>query len=139
MYYLVRDYYDETKKKIFSDKDDIEECVDEYKDKPMLLVYSWEQGMYNDTRNGKRIYFDQYYILKKSDNVFDFIEVGDLVEFNWSYGIGKVTNNSYHKAFCEITINKTLGVVDENILKFYKLNKNGNYIKVWERGNENDR
>ena len=140
MYYLVRDYYDETEKKIFSDKDDIEEHVDKLDpDKRVqLLVYNWEDGMHSDCRAGRRIYFDQYFILKKSENVFDFIEVGDLVEFNWSYGIGKVTNNSYHKAFCEITINKTLGVVDENILKFYKLNKNGDYIKVWERVNENE-
>lgn len=136
MYYLVRDYYDETELKIFSDKNDIEEWVDEFEDKPMLLVYSWEQGMYNDTRNGKRIYFDQYFILKKSENVCDFIEVGDLVRFNWGYEIGEVTTTQFHNEWKRITVGKRDGVYDENILAIYKPNKNGDYIKVWKKENE---
>ena len=129
MYYLVRDYYDKTELKIFSDKNDIEEWVDEFEDKPMLLVYSWEQGMYNDTRNGKRIYFDQYYILKKSDNVFDFIDRdNDLL---------KISVLDISNVLAAKSINGNFRDMD-NILAIYKPNKKGNYIKVWERGNENE-
>lgn len=130
MYYLVRDYYDKTELKIFSDKYDIEEWVDEFEDKPMLLVYSWERGMYNDTRNGKRIYFDQYYILKKSENVFDFIDRdNDLL---------KISVLDTSNVLAAKSINGNFRDMD-NILAIYKPNKKGDYIKVWERGNENER
>lgn len=136
MYYLVRDYYDETKKKIFSDKDDIEEYIDEYDNsKELLLVYNWEKGMYNDTRNGKRIYFDQYFMLKKSENVFDLIEVGDLVKVEDGTFIVSMKND---RVFV-IKINEGQKVRRLTSIKaIYKPNKNGDYIKVWERVNENE-
>lgn len=150
MYYLVRDYYDETKKKIFSDKYDIEECMDEYEDKPMLLVYSWEQGMYNDVRNGKRIYFDQYYILKKSDNVFDLVEVGDLIKIKGNYDeyITQIIENPFWVADLvffygnqKVWFRDSQYDGDEqykncdlnNIIAIYKPDKHGTYIKVWEK------
>lgn len=140
MYYLVRDYYDETEKKIFSDKDDIEEHVDKLDpDKRVqLLVYNWEDGMYSDCRNGKRIYFDQYYILKKSENVCDFIEAGDLIrydnDFMGTYIIGEVYLNCG-----ELETRDEQRIKHLDIHEIYKPDKHGNYIKVWERGNQNDR
>jgi hypothetical protein len=135
MYYLVRDYYDKTELKIFSDKNDIEEWVDEFEDKPMLLVYSWEQGMYNDTRHGKRIYFDQYFILQKSENVFDLVQNGDLIKFNKIFtsirlviGYSKVEEPS-------IIVEGGECVDYDNINAIYKPSKHGNYIKVWEKEN----
>ena len=148
MYYLVRDYYDETEKKIFSDKDDIEEWIDELDpDKRVqLLVYNWEDGMHSDCRNGRRIYFDQYFILKKSENVFDFVEVGDLVKFAWNnrndncpISIRKVYSIKKHKDNGWLTVDYELAIYDDEVLAIYKPNKNGDYIKVWERMNENDR
>lgn len=134
MYYLVRDYYDETELKIFSDKNDIEEWVDEFEDKPMLLVYSWEQGMYNDTRNGKRIYFDQYFILKKSENVFDLVQNGDLIKFNKIFTSIRLVIG-YSKVEEPSVIVEGGECVDyDNINAIYKPSKHGNYIKVWEKG-----
>lgn len=78
-------------------------------------------------------------IKKKSENVFDFIEVGDLVRFNWGYEIGEVTTTQFHNEWKRITVGKRDGVYDENILAIYKPDKQGNYIKVWEKENENDR
>ena len=126
MYYLVRDYYDETELKIFSVKADIEEWIDELDPDKMvqLLVYNWEDGMHSDCRNGKRIYFDQYFILKKSENVFDFIDrENDLL---------KISVLDTSNVLAAKSINGNFRDMD-NILAIYKPNKHENYIKVWER------
>lgn len=132
MYYLVRDYYDETELKIFSDKDDIEECMDEYEDKPMLLVYSWVEGMYNDVRNGKRIYFDQYYILKKSENVFDFIKEGDLIRYDNEFIGANILGEVYLNSG-ELETRDEQRIKHLDIHEIYKSDKHGNYIKVWKK------
>ena len=130
MYYLVRDYYDETELKIFSDKNDIEEYIHPFEDGEMLLVYNWEQGQYKGVRNCKRIYFDQYFIIKKSENVFDFIDRdNDLL---------KISVLDISNVLAAKSINGSFRDMD-NILAIYKTDKHGNYIKVWERSNENDR
>lgn len=145
MYYLVRDYYDEAEKKIFSDKNDIKEWVDELDpDKRVqLLVYNWEDGMHSDCRAGRRIYFDQYFMLKKSENVCDFIGAGDLIKIFWKNHnytyIRQVTSTTFQEKYRQIDVEGSLGIDDDEILAIYKPNKKGDYIKVWERVNENDR
>lgn len=92
---------------------------------------------------------------KQSDNVFDLIEVGDLVEegdFNEIYKV-KIFDNGNDK-FRDRVFDKyngdlyvryvacddeyysyieTLGTI--NIVKIFKPNEEGDYIKVWEADN----
>ena len=92
--------------------------------------------MYNDVRNGKRIYFDQYYILKKSENVADFIEVGDLIRYDNEF-LGANILEEVYKADGRLVIRDYYEVTSLYILAIYKPNKKGDYIKVWEKENEN--
>ena len=91
-------------------------------------------------------------IKKQSDNVFDLIEAGDLVEegdFNEIYkvkifdnGNDEFRNRVFDKYNGDLYVKyvacddeyysyiETLGTI--NIVKIFKLNKKGDYIKVWE-------
>lgn len=139
MYYLVRDYYDETKHKIFSDKDDIEEWVDELDEKKrtMLLVYSWEDGMHSDCRDGRRIYFDQYFIIMKSENVLDFIKERDLIRYDDNF-LGANILEEVYKVDSRLVIRDYYEVKSLNVIEIYKPDKHGNYIRVWKKENCHD-
>lgn len=89
---------------------------------------------------------------KQSDNIFDLIEVGDLVEegdFNEIYkvkifdnGNDEFRNKVFDKYNGDLYVKyedcddeyysyiETLGTI--NIVKIYKPNEKGDYIKVWE-------
>lgn len=132
MYYLVRDYC-ESKKKIFSDKDDVEEYFDKFEGKLMLVVYNYEKGKYSDTRNGKQIYFDQYDVLEKNEKIFNLIDVGDLVEFK-NDSINKVCRKPYKIDMSIIAYDiDRLDVYLDEIIAIYKPNEKGDYIKVWRK------
>ena len=98
-------------------------------------------------------------IKKQSDNVFDLIEVGDLIEegdFNEIYKVKIFDNGNYefrNSVFdkyngdlyvkyeaCDdeyYSYIETLGAI--NIVKIFKPNEKGDYIKVWEaKDNEKD-
>lgn len=76
-------------------------------------------------------------IIKKSENVFDLIEVGDLIAFEHvgtkHIDIAKVCY-IYQRKDGDIDI-LTIGYLHENekIQAIYKPNSKGDYIKVWER------
>lgn len=130
MYYLVKDENSESKK-IFSSKDDIEEYEEEGS---MLAVYNWEEGQYSDTRDGKRIYFDQYYILKKSKSVYDLIEIGDLVRI-YSTFFRRIDSLGLQKMHNLVGIEREFFPENE-ISEIYKPNEKGDFIKVWTREDE---
>lgn len=69
-------------------------------------------------------------IEKKSDNVFDLIEVGDLVKT----GIGKIfdVRKPYIDKGLAIIPFHILFLNKINITAIYKPNSKGDYIKVWE-------
>lgn len=103
------------------------------------------------------LYDDEFQVIdrikKQSENVFDLIEVGDLVEegdFNEIYKV-KIFDNGNDK-FRDIVFDEyngdlyvkyeacddeyysyieTLGTI--NIVKIFKPNEKGDYIKVWEK------
>lgn len=69
-------------------------------------------------------------IEKKSDNVFDLIEVGDLIEcanYHFTY-VNEVIDIEADVMFRGV---ENL-VLSYNILAIYKPNSKGDYIKVWE-------
>lgn len=95
-------------------------------------------------------------IKMESDNVFDLIEVGDLVEesdFNEIYkvkifdnGKGEFRDRLFDQYNGDLYVKyegcddsyysyiETLGTI--NIVKIFKPNTNGDYIKVWEKESE---
>ena len=72
-------------------------------------------------------------IKKKSENVFDLIEVGDLVRHNDEFLGGYILEEVY-KVDGRLVIRDYYEVNSLYILAIYKPNKKGDYIKVWERG-----
>ena len=100
-------------------------------------------------------YATEHLVVKQSNNVFDLIEVGDLVEegdFNEIYKVKIFDNGNYEfrnrrfdkyngdlyvkyeacddEYYSDI---ETLGTI--NIVKIFKPNEKGDYIKVWEEKN----
>lgn len=82
-------------------------------------------------------------IKKQSENVFDLIEVGDLIA-SYRYSIEGRTEekeiNSVDELFAEengVGINQCCIVDFEDICAIYKSDSKGNYIKVWEKKDEN--
>ena len=68
---------------------------------------------------------------KQSENVFDLIEVGDLIQCHNSYSAcvkRKAKSYDRHRVF----MNDFSTIFDKHILAIYKPNQRGNYIKVWE-------
>lgn len=79
-------------------------------------------------------YATRHLVIKQSENVFDLIEVGDLVfgleMFDEEYNIHRVTSNASMISSIECGIGN---YVDKNTIKtIYKPNSKGDYIKVWE-------
>lgn len=79
------------------------------------------------------------YIKKQSENVFDLIEVGDLIA-RYRYSIEGRTNkkeiNSVDELYEDengVGINQCCIVDYDDICAIYKPNANGDYIKVWEK------
>ena len=76
-------------------------------------------------------------VVKKSENVFDLIDAGDLIAFEYMdtkhIDIEKVSS-IYQRKDGDIDIS-TRGYVhsNEKIQAIYKANSKGDYIKVWER------
>ena len=85
-------------------------------------------------------------IKKKSENVFDLIEVGDLVEGKWRFWqrfIREVVSLANYEEYKIITLDGFVSVSVSNnrentdkVDAIYKPNKNGDYICVWRRENE---
>lgn len=71
-------------------------------------------------------------IKKQSENVFDLIEVGDLVKFRY----GKIIELCDFQDNANNFVNYLKDCLPEKILAIYKPDANGNYIKVWEKKDE---
>ena len=144
MYYLLETNYIISENEI---KEEGFEIVDN-------TIGKWEKL---DGKFGIKEWFNAYgFIKKQSDNVFDLIEVGDLVEeedFNEIYkvkifdnGKDEFRNKRFDKYNGDLYVKyegcddyyydyiETLGTID--IVKIFKQNANGDYIKVWEKESE---
>lgn len=79
-------------------------------------------------------YFEHISIIKKAESVFDLIEKGDLITEKriWCneeiYVIANVWSKEDKLIHC---FHSTL--FDNDVYAIYKLDANGNYIKVWEK------
>lgn len=68
-----------------------------------------------------------------SENVFDLIEIGDLIELN----MDKESPTIVHKyEQYDIEAMRELKLIERYCIAIYKPNKNGDYIKVWRKHNE---
>lgn len=144
MYYLLETNYIISENEI---KEEGFEIVDN-------TIGKWEKL---DGKFGIKEWFNAYgFIKKQSDNVLDLIEVGDLVEeedFNEIYkvkifdnGKDEFRNKRFDKYNGDLYVKyegcdddyydyiETLGTID--IVKIFKPNANGDYIKVWEKESE---
>lgn len=75
-------------------------------------------------------------IKKQSENVFDLIEVGDLLKHNQYRGeekFEKVLKLTIWLGVRGFETNDFYLIDDFNIIAIYKPNSNGDYIKVWEK------
>ena len=72
-------------------------------------------------------------IKKQSENVYDLIEFGDLVQTN--YGSLRDVRGIQSDS---VVIQYDCCIYFENIIAIYKLDANGNYIKVWEKKDESN-
>lgn len=68
------------------------------------------------------------YIKKQSENVFALIENGDLIKTN--YGS---LRNVRRLQIDGVVIDHECCIFFENIIAIYKPDEKGNYIKVWEK------
>lgn len=94
----------------------------------------WEEKegrLFAKCKSGKSYQVFKYDKIKKqSENVFDLIEEGDLVEnFSTISQVIKIINNTVITSL-DIPFDVSL------IIKIYKPDEKGNYIKVWERKDE---
>lgn len=87
----------------------------------------------------EEIIIDLGKIKNQSENIFDFIEVGDLIA-SYRYSIEGRTNekeiNCVDELFEDengVGINQCCIVDYDDICAIYKPDANGNYIKVWEK------
>ena len=87
-----------------------------------------------EIRNGQSYYYGK--IKKQSENVFGLIEKGDLVKYKSYFSsyieevIDIITKDIITKDMVIET--GTEYVYEKDFLAIYKLDKKGNYIKVWE-------
>lgn len=95
--------------------------------------------LFAKSKNGKLIKPYKYNAIKnQSENVFDLIEEGDLLYMPFDCN-GMVVHRfdmfkcyKYNAFHCSIHI-----VHEKGIFAIYKPDDKGNYIKVWEREEEN--
>lgn len=83
-------------------------------------------------------------IKKQSKNVYDLIEIGDLIKYQFINGYYELVSTV--ELVTEINIvfkqKEYIGVLgkdiekNKDILAIYKPDEKGNYIKVWEKKNE---
>lgn len=85
-------------------------------------------------------YFEHISIIKKAENLLDLIEKGDLIKSyryesrdeNDGYDINNVDRVEKGRAGILIA-GFNVFVSNDDILAIYKPDANGNYIKVWEK------
>lgn len=123
MYYLLED------NRIIDENNDFVKIYHKCKDKGEITC--------NEFDFVNEIFFSKVKLY--GENVFDLIEVGDLVKYNY----GMICNSRWNiYDICDVkspTLEEKnsvyvrgFGLNYESIVAIYKPNKNGDYIKVWE-------
>lgn len=97
------------------------------------------KDMFNDEVFDKLIEQRNGKIKKKSENIYDLIEIGDLVKI-YSTFFRKIDSLGLQKMHSLVGIEGDFFPENE-ISEIYKPDQNGNFIKVWgkEGGEENEK
>lgn len=98
---------------------------------------------FNLSSIGLQKFYNDVYVKKQSNNVLDLIEKGDLIKCCKYDFDGKTNEYDIHNvdAIDEegvIIMSYTVAVRFKDIYAIYKPDDKGNYIKVWEREEENE-
>lgn len=151
MYYLLNSLYSKVwNKRIVCDKqllDSYKERGIDYRGEPEIEIYQNPSGKLElhiigkCKDDSKYIYANEGIVEKQSKNVFDLIEVGDLIKYQFI--------NVYYELVSTIELVTKINIVfkhkeyisvlgkeiekNKDILIIYKPNSNGDYIKVWEK------
>ena len=72
------------------------------------------------------------YIKKQSENVYDLIEVGDLVRYEDDF-LGTTLLAEVYMNYGKLSLFDETDIKNLDILAIYKPNEKGDYIKVWEK------
>lgn len=121
MYYLLEN------NRIIRDEEIIKEIKKTFSGDLNIEIKKNElQFTYINDRGIKYIVLEPRKFKKQSENVYDLIEFGDLIEsdFDIRRVVGLQSDSVVVKHDCCIYF--------KNILAIYKLDAQGNYIKVWE-------
>ena len=86
-------------------------------------------GLKNDVEIQRRF---KDVIIKYSENVYDLIEVGDLVELKMLEDKPSIIHK-YEEY--DLTAMRDLKIVDRYCIAIYKQDNKGNYILVWRKEN----
>ena len=74
-------------------------------------------------------------IKKQSENVYDLIEVGDLVKYEDDF-LGATLLAEVYMNYGKLSLFDETDIKNLDILAIYKPDEKGNYIKVWEKKDE---
>ena len=124
MWYLLKEDVSGYWKILNDKKYKTEKYNHELTDAEMLLVYE-EDGRYRDYPMD----FNQYFIIKSSEEVFDLIKVGDLIEF-------VITKEVTHTVQLHDLNDRNEYCRKSDIVAFYKQDRKGNFIRVWRKEDE---
>jgi hypothetical protein len=73
-------------------------------------------------------------IKKQSENVYNLIEVGDLVRYEDDF-LGTTLLAEVYMNYGKLSLFDETDIKNLDILAIYKPNSKGDYIKVWEKHN----
>lgn len=141
MYYLLNSLYSKVwNKRIVCDKqllDSYKERGIDYRGEPEIEIYQNPSkklelhiiGKCKD--DSKYIYANEGIVEKQSKNVFDLIEVGDLVRYEDDF-LGATLLAEVYMNYGKLSLFDETDIKNLDILAIYKPDAEGNYIKVWE-------
>ena len=86
----------------------------------------------NRNWDAERIIKWMWGIEKKSENLVDLIEVGDLVRYDDEF-LGAFPLRQAYLNYGELQLLDGVDIKSLSIMEIYKPNSKGDYIKVWER------
>lgn len=118
MFYLLEDI-----NRIFDSEKDKVEIIEEDGVKFLRNEYGYKIGE----------------ITKQSENVFDFVECGDLVaqkKFHRYQDFSNIFLVYDYDKDNKLIIGLNCAILENNVYAIYKPNEYGDYIKVWERKKE---
>lgn len=114
MFYLLED------NRIFDSEKDKVEIIEEGGVHFLRDEYGYKRGL----------------VLKQSENVFDFVECGDLVaqrKFHCYQDFSNIVLVYDYDKENKLIIGLNCAILENDVCAIYKQNWRGDYIKVWER------